>query len=400
MDRPFVARPKFRDLFGSSEPESFSKLADCRWVGLSDGMNSPLRTPLHEFHREHGARFVDFAGWEMPVQYKSILEEHKAVRSAAGLFDVSHMGEILVSGPEAGTFLNRLVTNDVSRISPGRVVYTPMCRPDGGVVDDLLISNLGAEGYLLCVNAANRAKDLTWIRRQSTSFSCTVEDLSDQYGLLALQGPASDPILHNLANVDLSALPYYRFVEGEVAGIPCLISRTGYTGERGVELFCASGEADALARAILNSGEPHGLILAGLGARDSLRLEAGFSLYGHEISDTISPVEAKLLWTVKFDKGEFFGREALLAQREDGTDATIVFFRTGERRIVRTGSPVLAGDEIVGTVVSGTLSPILNEAIGSMHVKTAVLDQELAVDLRGKRTVLQPVKPPFLPLKK
>lgn len=336
----------------------------------------------------------------MPVQYKSILEEHKAVRQTAGLFDVSHMGEILVSGPEAGAFLNHLVTNDVSKIGPARVVYTPMCRPDGGVVDDLLISNLGEKGYLLCVNASNCAKDLAWIEDQAERWSCTVEDCSSQYGLLALQGPASEPILQPLTGVDLSAIRYYHFSEGKVAGIPCLISRTGYTGERGFELFCPAGEADALARAILDAGGAHGLALAGLGARDSLRLEAGFSLYGHEISDTISPVEANLLWTIKFAKGDFVGRTVLLEQRENGTDASICFFRTGARRIIRAGSPVLDGDEVVGEVVSGTLSPILNEAIGSMHVKTAALNRELTADLRGKRIVLQPAKPPFVSLKK
>lgn len=363
-------------------------------------MSLPLRTPLHAFHREHGARFVDFAGWEMPVQYKSILDEHKAVRQTAGLFDVSHMGEILVSGSGAGAFLNHLVTNDVSKIGPGRVIYTPMCRNDGGVVDDLLISNLGERGYLLCVNASNCAKDLAWIQEQSRSFACTVEDRSAQYGLLALQGPAADVILQPLTSVDLSAMRYYHFAESEVAGIPCMVSRTGYTGERGFELFSPSGKADTLARAILSAGEDQGLVLAGLGARDSLRLEAGFSLYGHEISDTISPIEAGLHWTIKFGKGDFIGREVLLEQQEKGTDASIVFFRTGERRIIRAGSPVLSGDEVVGEVVSGTLSPMLNEAIGSMHVKAVALKTELTADLRGKRQVLRPVKPPFVPLHK
>ncbi len=363
-------------------------------------MSAPLRTPLHEFHREHGARFVDFAGWEMPVQYESILDEHKAVRRAAGLFDVSHMGEILVSGPEAGAFLNHLVTNDVSRLSPGRVIYTPMCRSDGGVVDDLLISDLGETGYLLCVNASNRAKDLAWIREQAESFSCSVEDRSSRYGLLALQGPASEGILQPLTKVDLLAIRTYHFAEGKVSGISCLISRTGYTGERGFELFCPAGQVEELARSILSKGQVKGVVLAGLGARDSLRLEAGYSLYGHEISDTISPVEAGLLWTVKFSKPEFIGRDALLVQHENGTDSSISFFRTGGRRIIRANSVVLASDREVGRVVSGTLSPILNEAIGSMLVKTAALDEELSVEIRGRREILRLTKPPFVPLKK
>ena len=363
-------------------------------------MSSALRTPLYEFHREHGGRFVDFAGWEMPVQYQSILEEHRAVRKAAGLFDVSHMGEIVVSGLQARDFLNTLVTNDVSGLTSGRVLYTPMCRSDGGVVDDLLISCLDDSRFLLCVNAANCSKDLDWIRTESAEFECTIEDRSSEYGLLALQGPEADAILQALTDTELATIGYYHFAEGSIAGVPCLVSRTGYTGEKGYELFCPFEQADSLARAILETGRDRGLVLAGLGARDSLRLEAGFSLHGHEISESISPIQAGLQWTVKFSKPEFIGRSALLAQHENGADSLVAFFRTGNRRIVRADSPVLSGESEVGRVLSGTLSPVLNEAIGSMLVEAAALETELAVEIRGRRQNLLLTKPPFVPLRR
>jgi len=363
-------------------------------------MSSALRTPLYEFHREHGGRFVDFAGWEMPVQYLSILEEHRTVRKAAGLFDVSHMGEIVVSGLQARDFLNTLVTNNVADLTPGRVLYTPMCRSDGGVVDDLLISCLDDSRFLLCVNAANRSKDLDWIRTESAGFECTIEDRSSEYGLLALQGPEAAAILKDLTDTDLATIGYYHFAEGSIAGVPCLISRTGYTGEKGYELFCPVEQADSLARAILESGRDRGLALAGLGARDSLRLEAGFSLYGHEISDLISPIQAGLQWTVKFAKPDFIGRSALLAQYENGPDPRVAFFRTGGRRIARADLPVLSGESEVGRVLSGTLSPILNEAIGSVLVEAGAIENDLTVEIRGRRQNLLLTKPPFVRLRK
>ena len=336
----------------------------------------------------------------MPVQYRSILEEHRAVRSAAGLFDVSHMGEVRVSGAQSTEFLNHLVTNDVTRLTPGRVLYTPMCLPSGGVVDDLLISCLGPSDYLLCVNASNRDKDLAWMNEQAAGYDCTIQDLSDAYGLLAIQGPRADAIIGRLTRVALDGLRYYSFAEGEVAGASCLISRTGYTGERGFEVFCPAEQATPLAEAILEAGESEGLVLAGLGARDSLRLEAGFSLYGHEISELISPIEAGLEWTVKFAKDGFIGRQALLRQRDEGTPSKVVFFKTGDRRIVRAGTTVFAGVREVGRVLSGTLSPMLNEAIGSMHVLTDCIDEDLTVDLRGHLQLLLKTKPPFVPIQR
>ena len=365
-------------------------------------MSELKRTPLRDFHAAHGARLVDFAGWEMPVQYRSILEEHKAVRRTAGLFDVSHMGEVDVRGPEAGKFLQHLVTNDLSKMYPGRIVYSPMCYPTGGVVDDLLIYMWEPDKYFLCINAGNIDKDLAWIREQAKGFDVAITDKCDDFGLLAVQGPRAAAIVQSLTGAKLGAVKYYHFVEGPVAGVHCLISRTGYTGEDGFELYVNASEVTALAEAILAAGAPHRLELAGLGARDSLRLEAGYPLYGHEITQDISPLTAGLGWTVKLDKGsDFVGRAALLAEKQNGAPNKVVFFKTGDRRIVRAETPVLGADgATVGRVLSGTLSPMLNEAIGSALVTTAAAAQPLAVDIRGTKLNLQLVKPPFVELKK
>lgn len=365
-------------------------------------MSELKRTPLRDFHAAHGGRLVDFAGWEMPVQYRSILEEHKAVRRAAGLFDVSHMGEVDVQGPEARAFLNHLVTNDVAKLFPGRVLYSPMCYPHGGVVDDLLVYERGHEDFFLCINAGNIAKDLAWIREQAAGFKVAVTDRSDDYALLAVQGPRAAEIVQSLTGAKLGLVKYYHFTEATVAGVHCLASRTGYTGEDGFELYHAAGDAAALAEALLAAGAPHGLELAGLGARDSLRLEAGYPLYGHEITAEISPLTAGLGWTVKLDKGvDFVGRAALLAEKQNGSAQRVVFFRTGDRRIVRAETPVTGpGGAVVGRVLSGTLSPLRNEAIGSALVTSAAAAQPLAVDIRGTQVNLQLVKPPFVELKK
>src|SRR3954469_8551448 len=365
-------------------------------------MSELKRTPLRDFHAAHGARLVDFAGWEMPVQYRSILEEHKAVRRTAGLFDVSHMGEVRVDGPDAARFLNHLVTNDVAKLFPGRVLYSPMCYPNGGVVDDLLVYMRDAEDFFLCINAGNIEKDLAWIRGQAAKFNVTITDRSADYALLAVQGPRAAEIVQSLTGAKLGLVKYYHFTEATVAGVHCIASRTGYTGEDGFELYHAAGDAVALATALLEAGKPHGLELAGLGARDSLRLEAGYPLYGHEITADISPLTAGLGWTVKLDKGaDFVGRAALVAEKQKGAPNQVVFFKTGDRRIVRAETPVLGADgATVGRVLSGTLSPLRNEAIGSALVTSAAANQPLAADIRGTKLKLHVVKPPFVELKK
>ena len=344
---------------------------------------------------------VDFAGWDMPVQYKSILDEHRAVRAAVGLFDVSHMGEADVKGPEALKFLQHLVTNDCAKLFPGRVLYTVMCYPHGGVVDDLLVYMRGPDDYFLCINAGNITKDIAWMQEQAKGFNCTVTDRSADYGQLAIQGPKAAALVQTLTATNLTDLKYYHFTNGEVAGVKCLISRTGYTGEDGVELYCAAGDTERLADAVVAVGGPFGLVLTALGARDSLRLEAGFPLYGHEITEHINPIAAGLGWVVKFDKGSFVGSDVLLAAKTNGTAKKIVYFKTGDRRTVRAETPVLDGAGTkVGVVVSGAMSPLLNEAIGSALVDTAASKHPLCVDIRGTKIDLQLVKPPFVTLKK
>ncbi len=363
-------------------------------------MSDPKRTPLYDFNVAHGGRMVDFAGWEMPVQYESIVEEHKATRASAGLFDVSHMGEATVEGPQAEAFLNYVLTNDVSGMDDGKALYSLMCHPDGGVVDDLLVYRKTEGSYLLCLNASNVDKDIAWLTKEAGAFDVSLEDVSDSYGLVALQGPKAFDILKGLTSVDLSDLGYYRFVEGEIAGVPCIVSRTGYTGEVGVELFVAANRTAELAEALLAAGKPEGLVLAGLGARDSLRLEAGYSLYGHEIDDEVGPVEANLMWTVSLKKeGDFIGKAAIAEKKSIGPAKKVVFFKTGGRRIARPGTDIVVNGEKVGTVVSGTFSPILNEAIGSALVDVSVAkSNELAVNLRGKAYPIDRARPPFLPL--
>ncbi len=365
-------------------------------------MSDLKRTPLRDFHAAHGARLVDFAGWEMPVQYRSILEEHKAVRRAAGLFDVSHMGEVDVEGPGAAAFLDSLVTNAVGRMYPGRVLYSPMCAPDGGVIDDLLVYMRGPGDYFLCINAGNIPTDLEWIRARAAGHDVRVADRSEATALVAVQGPRALAIVQPLTGTRLEALKYYHFTQGEVAGVRCTISRTGYTGEDGFELYHGAGDAVRLAEALLAAGAPHGLELCGLGARDSLRLEAGFPLYGHELTREISPLTAGLGWTVRLDKpGDFSGRAALAAEKAGGSPRRVVFFKTGDRRIIRPETPVAGADGApAGRVLSGTLSPILSVAIGSALVGAAAASAGLHADVRGSPVHLHLVKPPFVELKK
>lgn len=364
-------------------------------------MSQLKRTPLYAFHVAHGGRMVDFAGWEMPVQYKSILDEHKAVRRAAGLFDVSHMGEVDVRGPEAERFLNHLVTNDVSKLFAGRVLYTLMCYPNGGVVDDLLVYKRGDDDFFLCINAGNVDKDVAWIKEQAAKFNVSVTDRSDDYALLAIQGPKAAAILQTLTGAKLELIKYYHFGQGTVAGVNCILSRTGYTGEDGFELYHAASDAPQLAEALLNAGAPHGLELAGLGARDSLRLEAGYPLYGHEISEEISPLTAGLGWVVKLGKEDFIGKKPLVHEQQVGSARKVIYFKTADRRIARAGTHVVVnGDMTVGSVLSGTLSPLLNVAIGSAIVGASYVAKPLSVDIRGEKIPLQLVKPPFVELKK
>jgi aminomethyltransferase len=362
-------------------------------------MSEPLsRTPLHALHVELGARLVPFAGWEMPVQYSGIIEEHLAVRKAAGLFDVSHMGEARVRGRDAARFLDAIMTNEMATIPVGMARYTVMCQPDGGCVDDLIVYRLAETEFLICLNASNAAKDIAWMRAHIGSRQAEVLDECAAWAQLALQGPAAEAILAGLTSVPLAPIRRFGFAVGTVAGAAgCLISRTGYTGSPGFELYLPAASATAVARALLAAGKPHGLVPAGLGARDSLRLEAGYPLYGHEISEKISPIQAGLGWTVKFAKPEFVGREALRRQAEGGPSATVVRFSLEDRRIARQGATVFDGETPVGEVLSGTQSPVLGKPIGTALVAAGhAASAALAVDIRGHRLPLRVAAGPFV----
>ncbi|GAC1566390.1 MAG: glycine cleavage system aminomethyltransferase GcvT [Ktedonobacteraceae bacterium] len=355
------------------------------------------RTPLYEEHRTLGARLVEFSGWEMPVQYSSILEEHRAVRTRAGLFDVSHMGEFRVEGPDALAYLQYLVPNDVSRLAIHQALYTQLCLPDAGTIDDLLVYRLAENEYMLVVNAGNIDKDFAWAEQQSRNFDVTLANRSDATALLALQGPEAQTILQPLTGVDLSGIRYYHFEPGKVDDIACIISRTGYTGEDGFELYCASEHAVKLWRDLLAAGKERGLLPAGLGARDTLRLEAGYCLYGHELDEATNPLEAGLGWTVKLNKGEFIGHDALVRIKEQGTKRKLVGIEMVERGVCRGGYPIYADGEQIGALTSGAPAPTLNKNIGMGYVEAAhaIPGNAVYIDIRGKHTAAQIVALPF-----
>lgn len=361
-------------------------------------MPAVLNIPLHSFHAAHGARFVDFGGWNMPVQYSSILDEHRAVREAAGLFDVSHMGEFHVAGSDAALFLDRLVVNAVTAAPVGKAIYSPMCNGSGTVVDDLILYRTAEDAFLVCVNASNIEKDFGWFLKQADRWGLQVEieDHSDAYALLALQGPKAVAILEAMELAEAATIRRFWHRQVPYAGEKIRICRTGYTGEDGFEIYASPKAAERLAKQILAEGTAHGLRLCGLGARDSLRLEAGLPLYGHELSDRITPLEAGLDWTVKFGKEDFIGKNALSEQRASGIPRRVFHFKLEGRRIARQGAIVQdeAGRE-VGEVLSGTLSPILNCPIGSAIVPNGAEKGDLFVDLRGHKLPLHLVKPPL-----
>lgn len=360
-------------------------------------MSDNKRTPLYDFHAANGARFVPFGGWEMPVQYTSILDEHKAVREVAGLFDVSHMGEVFVGGENALEFLDQLVTNDLSSLRSGQAIYSPMCYEDGGVVDDVIIYRFEPDRFFICLNASNTEKDVAWLKQQASRFNgVVVDNISDEYGQLAVQGPKAKDIVQKLSEEDLLAIKRFRFVDAQVAGVQCIVSRTGYTGEDGFELYCPADETEKLATAILEVGKDEGLKLCGLGSRDSLRLEAGYPLYGHEISQEISPIEGGLGWTVKLGKSSSFIGQAVLAEQvKDSNGRRLLHFVLDDRRIARQGTPVYADGNEVGVVASGTLSPVLGKPIGSALVDAGSHEKPLYVDLRGNKIPLVVKKAPL-----
>lgn len=327
-------------------------------------------TALHAVHIAAGAKMVPFAGYDMPVQYAGIRKEHEAVRQAAGLFDVSHMGNVWVTGPQAFNYLQKLSTADLAKITDGGVQYSALATPQGTAVDDILIYRLNAERFMVVVNAANAAKDFQWMQSHLPAHGVQLDDRGEATAILSLQGPKAASILQTLTEYDLSALKYYRCAEIEILGQKVLISRTGYTGEDGFELFPPSQDSVKYWQAMMHAGSAHGLMPIGLGARDTLRLEAGYSLYGHEITENTDLLEAGLAWIVSFDKSDFIGRDALLKTKQAGLKRKLVGLKLSEQGIPREGCEVRASGETLGQVTSGTLSPTLNQGIALAYVAT------------------------------
>jgi len=358
---------------------------------------SALRaTPLHSVHRALGAKLVDFGGWEMPVQYSGILQEHQAVRTAVGLFDVSHMGEILIRGPEAGSLVDFVATNHARKLKIGQAHYSALLYPHGGFVDDILVHKVADDHYFLCVNASNQEKDFAHIREWNR-FDAQVESAGDRYVQLAIQGPLGRATLQKLTAVDLAAIRYYWFADGSVAGAPARIAHTGYTGEDGFEIYIPPEQGERIWNEVMEAGAEFGIRPCGLCSRNTLRLEAKMALYGHEIDASISPLEAGLDWIVKLDKGDFVGREALLRQKETGIRRRLAGFEMRGRGIGRDGYEVYVDDAPVGWVTSGSPSPTLNKNIGLCYLPAdrAPTGRAIQVMIRNQPVEAVIVETPF-----
>lgn len=349
------------------------------------------RTPLYQQHVAACARLVDFAGWEMPQQYSSVKQEHEAVRTSAGLFDVSHMGRYEIRGPAAGEILQGLVTNDLGRVAPDQAQYNLLCRSDGGILDDLVVYRRGHDGWSVVVNAANREKDMAWLREHAPA-GTEVVDRSDELCLLAFQGPRTADLLP-VEGVDLAAMPFFGLASGRVSGVACVMSRSGYTGEDGFELFVPSERVERVWEALVVAGA----LPCGLAARDVCRLEAGLRLYGSDMDEQTNPYEAGLGWTVKLDKGDFIGREALRTARTEGPRRRLVGLTCADRTIPRHGSTVSREGSVIGAVTSGTYSFWLGQgiAMAMLEVSSAPVGSQVAVEVRGSEGQAQVVAMPF-----
>jgi aminomethyltransferase len=367
---------------------------------MTDAAAVPLKkTPLHAAHVGLGARMVPFGGWDMPVEYSGISLEHLAVRTAAGLFDVSHMGEIELAGKDALAAVQHLTSNDASKLQVGQIQYSALTTPGGTFVDDLLVYRYGPSHFLLVVNAGNIDKDHAWIAAHAKEGGpdVAVVNSSDRYALIALQGPRAQEILQTLTAIDLPAIKYYWFAHGEIAGVRGTVSRTGYTGEDGFEIMVPSALAARVWDAVLAAGKPAGLVACGLGARDTLRLEAAMRLYGNDMDETSTVIEADLGWIVGWSKPAFLGRDVLHAQKAGGTAKKLVGFEMIDRAIARHGHPVLHDGQTVGVVTSGTQTPFLKKAIGMAYLPPALAapGTEIEVDIRGRRAKAVTVPLPF-----
>ncbi|WP_028545295.1 glycine cleavage system aminomethyltransferase GcvT [Paenibacillus taiwanensis] len=362
-------------------------------------MTELKRTPLFPQYANYpGARCIDFGGWELPVQFSGIQKEHDAVRQQAGLFDVSHMGEFWIEGPQAEAFIQGVTTNDVTRLVDGQAQYSLLCYPHGGVVDDLLVYRVAEGRYMLVVNASNIDKDFAWLEQHIPASGVNLRNVSDETALIALQGPQAVAILSSLTDTPVAQLKPFHFEEHvNIKGVTALVSRTGYTGEDGFELYAASSDAPKLWDIIMAAGEPHGLVPAGLGARDTLRFEARLPLYGQELSQHISPLEASLGMFVKLDSGPFIGSDALQQQKQEGLKRKLVGLEMIDKGIARAHYPVYADGKQIGEVTTGTQSPTLkrNLALALIDTKYAELGTELNVEIRGKQLKAQVIKAPF-----
>lgn len=361
------------------------------------------RTPLFDTHVGLGARMTTFAGFEMPIQYSGIIDEHHAVRNAVGLFDVSHMGEVMVTGPGAFEFVQQLVSNDVTRLKDGKALYTVMCTPQGGVVDDLLVYRLAAQRYLLVINASNIGEDYKWMMSHNPS-DAVLENISDQLALIAVQGPRSFDVVQKITDEPLGSLDFYHFMELKPDTFftcqTAILSHTGYTGERGLEIYCDADRAPAVWNALMEAGAEYNIKPAGLGARDTLRLESGFCLYGNDLGLETNPLEAGLGWLTRLDTGDFIGRDALLKIKETGPARRLVGFVSTERGIPRQGSEIQSEDgKVIGSVTSGSQSPVLSKGIGLGYVlnkpEFTAVGTPVRIASRGRSFLAEVTRPPF-----
>lgn len=360
-------------------------------------MNELKKTALNSEHRALGAKMVDFGGWDMPVQYTSILDEHNAVRTKAGLFDVSHMGEIWIDGPASLNLVQHLTSNDASALTVGKIQYSGLLTKEGCFVDDMLVYKVADDSYLLVVNASNEPKDYAWISKEAEGYDAKVTNRSAETAQLAIQGPEAMTILQPLIDIDLSAIRYYHFEWAKVLGKKALVSRTGYTGEDGFEVYLAPADVTGLWRRLLETGRPAGLVPVGLGARDTLRLEAAMALYGNDIDDTTTVLEADLGWILKLKKPEFNGREVLEKQKAEGVGRKLVGFELTKRGIARHGYSCLKGGKKVGHVTSGTMAPFLKKPIGMAYlpVELAAEGSTFEIEIRNRLVAAQVVPKPF-----
>lgn len=339
---------------------------------------------------------IEFAGWEMPVYYSGINEEHRAVRRTAGIFDTSHMGEIEVKGGGAKVFLQKMTPNDVDRVGPGGCIYSALLNDNGGVIDDVIIYCKAENDYMICVNASNADKDFAWLQDHSDP-AARLTNVSDDTAMLAIQGPSAAKIMAKLTPADLSAISYMRFVEAEVGGVDCILSRTGYTGENGFEIFFDAAKSVELWEKIFCEGKAHGLMPVGLGARDTLRIEMGYPLWGSELDEDHTPLESGIAWICRWDKGDFISREKLIGLRDEGVEKTIVGLTMLERGVPRHGYPVYRGDDEIGVVTSGTMSPSLNVGVALARVKkSSIKSKEVDIVIHGKPRKAKAVSLPFV----